>query len=87
VKIDWESIEPTAELRDAIDTTLEPSRDLVGETLLFRRLGEEYEVQILPRVPERPMTLRVRGDDLVQIAGRAAALLRSLAVHHGRRPA
>jgi hypothetical protein len=83
MKIDWGTLQPSDDLRDAIETSFEPSADLQGETLVLSRSGSEYEVSIAPRFPERPTVLRLRATDLLDVAGRAARLLRALAAHHG----
>src|SRR5688572_8053701 len=74
MKIDWGTLQPSYDLRDAVETSIEPSSDLGGETLALCRSDSEYEALIAPRLPERPTALRLRGDDLVDIASRAARL-------------
>lgn len=76
--IDWGNIGPTDDMRDAVERCMEPHADIAGERLSFRRCDGGYEARILARLPDRPATLRLDGDDLLELAARAANLAREL---------
>lgn len=81
-RIDWGDLQPTVDVRAAVEARIAPlsHRDRVA----LRRRGSGFEAQVRTLLPGRSTLLRLHGESLTDVVERTAELLAIVASETAR---